>query len=270
MLSFQAWVPRTVDVALDFFAGGSWAEIENPGWFLVQWPATQRVSWSAPMFPNDGSTLAGCASGAYNAHYVRLAQNMVANGHGDDIVRPGWEFNNNSWFSWRTNGTSTGNANYAACFRHIVTSMRSVAGQSLKFDWSPVNRGLNPEPAYPGDAYVDIIGNDAYDCAGTEMSADQRWQDIRYGQYGIQWQLNFAAAHGKLVSFPEWGVWSGRAECGGDSPYYIARMAELFRELGGRAAYQAYFEFNAPDGAHSLMDGRHPNAAAEYHRQFGT
>ena len=46
--------------------------------------------------------------------------------------------------------------------------MRSVAGEHFRFVWNPdagafTQSGYSVAAAYPGDAYVDVIGLDAYD-----------------------------------------------------------------------------------------------------------
>lgn len=264
---FEAWVPRPVRRVVDFTAQGSWADIENPG-HIANWGSARELSLSVALIP-AGASLATCATGAYNFHYTALGNRLVAWGHGDAILRPGWEFNNTSWFPWRTGDTAAGNANYAECFRQFVTTMRLVS-LSFRFDWCMINRSLDPGPAYPGDAYVDIIGNDAYDQSWAPNWTDPaaRWNDIKNGSFGIQWQLNFAAAHNKPVSFPEWGLFiRPDGHGGGDTPSYITRMAEVFS--ASNVAYQAYFEFNAPDGQHDLQSGLFPNGAAEYRRLFG-
>ncbi len=46
--------------------------------------------------------------------------------------------------------------------------MRSVAGENFRFEWNPdagafTQSGYSVAAAYPGNAYVDVIGLDAYD-----------------------------------------------------------------------------------------------------------
>jgi hypothetical protein len=152
-----------------------WAGISNNStvtWIASQWRGSgYTLVLGVPIIPTDGSgnaqgTLAGGAAGQYNPYYVTLAATLVSGGAPNAVLRLGWEFNG-SWYPWEvTNATDA--ANFAAYFRNIVTSMRSVPGQSFKFVWNP-NAGnsfgdaYTPEQAYPGSAYVDYVGIDTYD-----------------------------------------------------------------------------------------------------------
>lgn len=69
---------------------------------------------------------------------------------------------------------------------------------------------------YPGDDVVDIIGMDSYDQPPARTFDEQVSEP-----YGLQKQVDFAAEHGKPISFPEWGLFRN-----GDSPEYMRRMLE--------------------------------------------
>ncbi len=264
--TFEAWVPRPVDVVLEFLPG---SDVSDPINQMNSWGTSRKLVWSVPL--PDGGSVATCASGGYNSLWTTLAERLVAGGHGADIIRPLWEFNS-SWFSWSTNGTQAGNDNLIACFQQIVTSMRTASGQQFRFDWNQDNNNVyDPYPAYPGDSYVDIVGNDAYDCASTATNTNaERWASIKSR---LDLQTAFAVAHNKTVSFPEWGVWdaSRASTCGVDNPDYINKMADHFEALGARLEYQTYFEFNATDGRHRLSNTTtdFPNAAVAYRQRFG-
>src|SRR3954466_12894092 len=67
------------------------------------------------------------------------------------------------------------------------------------------------------------------------------------GPSRLRFWADFAAAHGKQISVPEWGVVSGTLGAGhngGDNPLYVDHMVDFFRSLGPALAYEAYF--NAP------------------------
>ena len=64
--------------------------------------------------------------------------------------------------------TPSAEASFAAYFQQIVTAMRSVPGEQFRFVWNPdagafTQSGYSVAAAYPGNAYVDVIGLDAYD-----------------------------------------------------------------------------------------------------------
>lgn len=271
--SFGKWLGRTPTYAEDFIAGTNWSTIESPTWFLNQWKGSSyRLVLSVPMLPDSGATLVTGATGAYNSHWTKLAQTLVANGKSDATIRLGWEMNGD-WYSWSIkNGTD----NYAAYWRHIVTTMRAVA-PNLKFDFtancgsSSVNgKPLDPAAAYPGDAYVDYIGLDYYDASwiNDRKVAMSRWNANRDQKFGLAWHRDFAASHGKPMTFPEWGL-SNRPDGygGGDAPEFITEMTKWI--AANNVAYHMYFEFDAPDGEHSLMEGAFPKSAARFRELYG-
>ncbi|HEV2712784.1 MAG TPA: glycosyl hydrolase, partial [Gaiellaceae bacterium] len=159
---FEAWVGTKVTWALDFVPGATWADIESPTWAANRWARSKyRTIYSVPLLPASGGSLREGAAGAYNEHFRRLAQTLVATGEGDAVLRLGWEFNG-AWFRW---SAAHEPAAFASYWRQIVTTMRGVPGAAFRFDWCPIlgNGAVAAERAYPGDAYVDYIGLDVYD-----------------------------------------------------------------------------------------------------------
>jgi hypothetical protein len=93
--------------------------------------------------------------------------------------------------------------------------------------WNPQGYGAPDIPAnaaqayYPGDAYVDVVGNDLYDIRGK-----------------AEWDANeklYKAHPGKPYSFPEWGLW------GIDDPDFVEKMSD-FVKTHRRTELLAYFE----------------------------
>ena len=237
----------------NYLAGKTdWTNVDNATWTLGQWKGSGRnLVLGVAMLPAGGAyTLEQGATGAYNSHFVTLAQQMVANGFGDAVVRLGWEFNA-TWYPWAARGHE---AAFAAYWRQIVTAMRSVPGAAnLKFDFCaaiPTPGGwlsANIEAAYPGDAYVNYIGLDAYDGSTVSASSNPagRWNDLMNRPYGLAWQKAFAAAHGKQMSYGEWGLWQLPATPqynSGDDSYYIQHMYDWFNS--NNVAFANYFDIN--------------------------
>ena len=167
------------------------------------------------------------------------------------MLRLGWEFTGN-WYPWQvTNATDA--ANFAAYFRNIVTSMRSVPGQSFKFVWNP-NAGnsfgntYTPEQAYPGSAYVDYVGIDVYDQGWSSPATPQNaWANQLSQSWGLNWLSSFAAEVGRPIVFPEWGVEIRSDGHGmGDDPYFINQFAAWI--VQHNVAWTAYFEYDTADG----------------------
>src|SRR5690349_1907642 len=98
-----------------------------------------------------------------------------------------------------------------------VTRDLPVTTPKLRVVWNPQGFGT-PDVAgntaqayYPGDAYVDVVGDDLYDKAG----------------HGAEWaaaERLYGAHPTKPFAFPEWGLW------GFDDPQFVRRMATWVRQ----------------------------------------
>jgi hypothetical protein len=269
---FGAWRGRPVDLIVTWSARQTWNDVVAPTAMYQTWATTPHttVFGVAPIPENDGATLARCAAGDYDVRWTQFATNIAAAGLANkSIIRLGWEFNGN-WYAWQ----ATDPAAFATCWQRIYTTAEAIA-PALRWDWS-VNRGPSqalPDPAaaYPGDAYVDYIGVDSYD-VWPGATTEEAWQQQYSGPYGLKHWADFATAHGKQLSVPEWGVYPGTGQAGhngGDNPFYIAKMEEFFRSLGPRLAYEAYSNENSPYQAGSLHNPeQNPAAASQYRREL--
>lgn len=152
------------------------------------------------------------------------------------IIRLGWEMNIADW-AWFAKGQE---ADYIKAFRHVVEIFRRQSS-GFKYDWCPGwgSQQLAADLAYPGDDVVDYIGLDVYDFK-YEGSPQERW-DTYYlkGPFGLQWQREFSALHGKRMSYPEWGVGNF-----GDNPFFVQQMHDWFVANEKDIAYAAYFDVN--------------------------
>lgn len=90
-----------------------------------------------------------------------------AQGFAKIYLRIGWEQNGN-WYGWRVRNEAT-RAAYIAAWRHVADVAHAYAAanaMTIETIWSPsasyANFGVPEESSYPGDAYVDIVGPDAY------------------------------------------------------------------------------------------------------------
>ena len=287
---FERWLGRGVGVRLDFLPSGSWSEIENPAWQLRRWSrAGGTLVLTVPLLPGAGDRAAGgaslrdCRSGRYDAHWSRLATNLVGHGLGDSALRLGHEFNG-GWYAWRAAGAE---ADFAGCFRQVVRTMRAVPGSGFEFVWNPALGRLQADPvgAWPGDAYVDTIGVDVYDqswmpgtypipagAAPDEVLRRRRraWSGMLHGELGLGFWSGFARAHGKPLAIPEWGL-ARRSDGhgGGDNPYFVEQVDRFVRDPANRVAWFIYFEYDARDGEHQLTAGHFGSAASSFRAHFG-
>ncbi len=118
--------------------------------------------------------------------------------------------------------------------------------------WNPQGFGDPDIPAnsaqayYPGDPYVDVVGNDLYDIRGK-----------------AEWDANealYKAHPNKPYSFPEWGLW------GIDDPVFIRTMGTFVRSHR-RTEMLAYFE-SVPGSIFDLENK--PKARAAYREVITT
>jgi hypothetical protein len=260
VLQFEGWLGRRVDGILGYTGNASWSDYDGSvGWAVGLWKnIDRRVFWSVPLIPT-GATLEAAAAGDYNDHYLRAARTLATYRPGDPEVhiRTGWEFNGD-WFPWSAHGKPQA---FIGAYRQFVTAFRSVSPRFV-FEWN-VNVGdvgMNPETAYPGDAYVDIIGMDFY--WNTEWDpADpiQAWNSMLTRRYGLQWHQDFARAHGKRTAYSEWGIRSNNA-----GPY-IERAKAWFTSHS--VVFQTYWNSNA-DFPGKLSDNQYPSSGAAYRAAF--
>jgi hypothetical protein len=203
-------------------------------------------------------TLAQGATGQFDPHYQELAHRLVSGGYADAFVRIGWEFNG-GWYPWTARDHADA---YAAYWRRIVLAMRSVHGARFLFDWNPTTIDGPTDAAYPGDDVVDVIGLDVYNQSWPKMTDPAaRWQYLLHQSAGLLWHRSFAAAHGKLRSFPEWGTGTRPdGHGGGDDPLFVRNMLAWMNE-DAPVAYACYWNYRAPDYDAKVTDGKLPAAA---------
>jgi hypothetical protein len=270
---FEAWLGREIPRALDFVAiGNSWSSVISDAIYVAHsWDGGRwKLTISLPMLPADGhSTLQQGAKGAYNSYFKQIAGTLVAHGLGASVIRMGWEFNGN-WFPWAANKCPSC---FVQFWRQIVTTMRAVPGAQFHFDWC-ADLGYNSiasDTVYPGDAYVDLIGLDVYNQSWNRSitTPQARWANLVNQSFGLKWQANFAGAHHKWISFPEWatGIWSNAPGVGGgDDPYFIQQMYNWMS--GHSVGYHNYFDIQGTFRS-ALSNNQYPKAGALFRRLFG-
>ncbi|HWJ30829.1 MAG TPA: hypothetical protein VNR59_00700, partial [Gaiellaceae bacterium] len=189
-------------------------------------------------------------------------------------IRPFGEMNGhwNAYCAYNTNGTPRGvaysTANFRKAFARIYLIMHGgptvnatlkrlglppVAAEIptnlfVKVVWNPQGYGSPDVPGnraqayYPGDRYVDLVGDDLYDIGGkAEFAAADKL---------------YKAHPSKPFSFPEWGLW------GVDDPRFVQQMA-TFVKTHPRTKLISYF--NAKPG--SIFDlASKPKSLAAYKR----
>lgn len=223
----------------------------------------------------DGSSLspAAIANGKGDAFLLGLNQAVAAWGK-PIYVRPLAEMNGhwNSYSAYDADGTSRGprysTREFRKAFARIYLIVHGdpaanakLAGLGLppvsgtpapapdvQLIWNPQGygspdlRGNSAAAYYPGDRYVDVVGDDLY--------------DIRHKAEWPAAAALYRAHPGKPFAFPEWGLW------GIDDPRFIRAMAHFVR-THRRTSLISYF--NARPG--SVFDiASKPRSRSAYRR----
>jgi beta-mannanase len=247
------------------------------GWgqstFSQIWPTLGPL----PMLGFDNGqgavTMQALARGAGDGYLLAMSES--ARGLGKPVyIRPFGEMNGhwNAYCAYNTNGTPRGaaysTANFRKAFARIYLIMHGgptvnaalkrlgmppvsvdvPTNPFVKVVWNPQGFGSPDVPGnsaqayYPGNRYVDIVGDDLYDIGGkAEFAAADKL---------------YSAHPSKPFSFPEWGLW------GIDDPKFVQEMA-AFVNTHRRTSMIAYF--NAKPG--SIFDlASKPKSLAAYKR----
>jgi len=190
-------------------------------------------------------------------------------------VRPLGEMNGywNPYCAYNKDGTSRGVAHSTAAFRKAFARIylilhggsharidarlrrlgvpplgRDLPMPKVKVVWNPQGYGSPDLPGnraqayYPGDAFVDVVGDDLYDIGG---KAEWPAAEALYREHPS-----------KPFAFPEWGLW------GIDDPAFVRRMARFVR-THGRTELVAFF--NARPGSLFDLESK-PRSLAAYRR----
>ena len=269
------------------FEGSVWGEVIDAGQFqtinnrvtfVLSVPLTIGLGFGAST-AQRGAALQATANGTHDFPYQLISQYLKQGGFPNAIIRLGWEFDGN-WMPWSSVGNE---AVWANAYRHIHDVMQAQSPE-LRFDWNGDPGFMQSETAaYPGDKYVDIVGYDVYDQPGgiPWNSATKTWVDPKaawnFFLPKLQFQRDFAIAHGKQVSYPEWALSGANAvvptNVGGDDPTFIQGMYDWMSSLPdsgpGSLAYHSYFNQDT-DSNHRINAGWFPNASARFKALFGS
>ncbi|HEX4063346.1 MAG TPA: glycosyl hydrolase [Streptosporangiaceae bacterium] len=282
LAAFSRQVGQQVSCAELFsYSNKNWAQWVSP-WFThpspdgTDWspwikadPSARRIVVTQQMIPADAPAdwrVLG-AQGAYDGYARQFADNLVAAGMGNAVIRLGHEMNGTTYPDSLGNNPSQ-YRDWADYWARVVRAMRSVPGAHFLFDWN-VSAGYRNIPLnsyYPGNDAVDIIGIDIYDLGmpGDPKAPAARWASLAGEPGGLDQIVAFARAHGKPLSFPEWGVISARGGGVGDDPAYTQGIVnEISRN---RVVYQSYFD-RTTGGVLPLKDA--PKSLIVWKHYFG-
>src|SRR4051794_12488109 len=234
MLDLSRWLGGAdLRVGHTYLPGDRWSNIEGAPGFLDAWARwrtgrdDRMFVLNVPMLERNEENVSDAevrlllrqgAAGRFDHHFRALAERLVRLKVPDTVIVLGWEMNGTTY----THRCGPDPEAWKTYWNRIVTTMRAVPGQKFRFDFAP-SRGRDAVPwtqCYPGDDSVDIVGMDSYD-QPSGVTFDEQVNE----PYGLQAQVNFAKAHGKPVSYPEWGLFRN-----GDNAEYMRRMLAWMNE----------------------------------------
>ena len=192
-------------------------------------PDTAAAYWLKP-----SAALEAAAAGAEDARFRALGALLVKDGYARAIIDLGREMTG-AWYDWSEQRCPPAEPGcYALAWRHAVDAMRSAPGQHFRFLWTVFPNTAAAIDAWPGAAYVDLVGTDVYDwyggpdntyphTASGQLDHDARWQEILTQPGGLDWLARLSQLTGKPIAIPEWGM-DFHTFGGQDDPAFITRM----------------------------------------------
>lgn len=270
--AWAAYRGRANDVVLMLTDYTSWDGVTRPDARLDLFQGFQgELVIGQPLWPsNSGGSTKACAAGDYDAYWRDFGATLAAHDRKRAIVRLAWQFNGD-YVEWSASDPTT----WTACFRRVVTAIRAN-DPDAQIDWSmnahgtQATAGGDAFDVYPGDAYVDIVGIDAYDM--TPSSPDEAsFMAQCSGQDGICTVADFARRHGKRLGVGQWAVvtCNGFGDRGGDNPFYVERMHQVFADNADIMGYETYYNDPQPsEFCTSLLDPNYAPLASQRYREL--
>ncbi|MCU1362718.1 MAG: hypothetical protein JWM55_546, partial [Acidimicrobiaceae bacterium] len=281
--SFQSETDSTLSCLSAYLTGEpTWADWETP-WitqsqfgyapWVAEAPQSRQLVLQVDLIPANLEDVSdplsweqSCAAGAFDLHATALGENLVAAGLQNTVIRLGAEMNG-TWEADFIGTTTQEQSAWAACFANEVTALRQASGQNFLIDWDTnACKGAYPYANYyPGNAYVDIVGLDLYDVDCTTPNSSVTFPQLNSEVYGLADFEAFAAAQGKPMSFPEWGLSTVPA---GDDPAYIDGMASAVASKN--FAFESYFGGSSdPNSKAEGLSSSTPLSLDAYQEWFG-
>jgi mannan endo-1,4-beta-mannosidase len=172
-------------------------------------PGREDVAEKAGVFPvlqwNPGHiSLTAIAHGRYDGYLRRYA--LAVRSWGCPLVMSFGHEMNGRWYPWGWHHQPA--KAFVAAWRHVVTVFRSEHATNVTWMWTPnrfvtgASRMTNPAPWWPGSAYVNWVGLDAYYSSASET----------FGELLDQTLTAVRKLTGDPVVLAETGVWPGRQQ----------------------------------------------------------
>lgn len=207
------------------------------------------ISWNLPL------TGGRISDGSQDA-YIRAQADAIRSYGGPVFVRLDWEMNASWYPGWNLPAVTP--AEFIAAWRHVYTVFRQQGAGNAAFVWCPTlwngPGGRSPSTWYPGDAYVDWLGVDAYPQSAVDSF-------ILSGPGGLDDTAAFAAQHDRPLMVAEWAPAL-------PAPDTTAAMDLIFQFAAAHpdtVKALVYFDFVTDGKDYTLAD--HPVGAADFRRR---
>lgn len=252
---FGTWMGRS---SWKDLKDGNWLWAEESG--LPKWRKENfelATDVGVPLIPMENGAnlnkyLQETIAGEQDSVYLSLGRMLATYGTKTVFARLWWEFN---MYPVKQDAKL-----FVGAWRRAVPLIRkgfqsaAAKGQTIEIVWCTNAGAPNPEPFYPGDDVVDIIGSDTYGMTwGKENpSKEQILKRIHDDPYMLAWQSAFALKHKKPVCIGEWANVAVKAPGTADSrgigdfPEYIDAIFDWAKSNKYGCRYLNYF--NLADG----------------------
>ena len=236
---------------------GTWMASEESG--LPAWRRghfDRATDVGVPLVPHDSGKdvnklLDEAASGSRGGVYRSLGRRLAECGTSTVYARLWWEFN--------LNPMPQTPDRFVKAWRRAAPLIRegfkttAAPGQRLEVVWCANGSDPDPEPFYPGDSFVDVIGADIYGMVWGKVdpTAEQMLRRVGHGRYTLDWLATFEA-HGKPTCLGEWGNVSPKGAAAGDElrgagdcPAYIDAVYDWAARCKFGCRHVCYFNIEA-------------------------
>ena len=224
---------------------------------LIVWEPWQPGLPAGQSVTQPNYRLAVIAAGAFD-RYVRKFADQARDYGGPLFLEPFHEMNGN-WYPWGGTVNSNTTADYVAAWRHLHDVFLAEGATNVTWVWT-ANRDTVPntpanQPAeyWPGPAYVDWVGLDAYNWGTAER---KQWMSV---SQTLGPSLPVLQAYGKPIIVAE----TACAEQGGNKAVWIAN---LFAALTGgyKGVISAAVWFDEPFGVFDWRTDSSPAAQSAF------
>ncbi|MET4081353.1 hypothetical protein ABIB40_001299 [Pedobacter sp. UYP30] len=251
---FGTWMGRS---GWEDIRKGNWMMLEESGvpkWRRAHFDRATDVG--VPLIPHDSKQdlndlLKAAIRGEQDTTYLSLGRALARYCTKTVFARIWWEFN---MYPAKEN-----NKLFISAWRRAIPIIRkgfkhaAAKGQTLEIVWC-TNAGVpDPEPFYPGDDVVDVIGSDTYGMVwgNADPTVPQMIHRILKDPFMLEWQTKFANVHKKPVCLGEWanvakkGDQKSESHGIGDCPEYVDAIYDWVKTNKYGCRYICYFNLEA-------------------------